>query len=109
MAIRSRDELINAVSAFLGEEPDETGIELLEDVTDTLDDYVLKTSDQTDWKAKYEENDAAWKRKYVERFSRTDDPGEGDTEIFVEEGTEVTAVDESPQTYEDLFRTESEV
>lgn len=103
MAIRSRDEIINKLIDYLGEEPDETGIELLDDLTDTVDDLVLKSSDLTDWKTKYEENDAAWKKRYVERFSRTEDPGGGDNDLDIEEATEETDVEETPMTYEDLF------
>lgn len=45
----------------------------MEDVTDTLSDLETKAKgDGTDWKAKYEENDAEWRRKYTERFYSSD-------------------------------------
>lgn len=108
MAIKTRDELVNALVAYIGEDTGEAAIELLDDLTDTIDDYVTRTSDSTDWKTKYEENDAEWRKRYIERFSRTEDPADGDNSLVVEESTEETMVEETPQTYEDLFKTESE-
>lgn len=83
MAIRSREEIINSLSAVVG--TDDNALALLEDITDTLTDYETKTADGTDWKRQYEENDAAWRKKYADRFSapveesnvsRTPDPEE---------------------------------
>lgn len=64
MAVRTRDELIMAVNAIIGETPDDSGLSLLEDISDTFASY----SDTEDWKTKYEENDAEWRKRYKERF-----------------------------------------
>lgn len=73
--IKTKDEIIEKISAVIGEDNSEQAISLLEDVTDTLDDYETKTKDSTDWKEKYEENDREWRQKYRERFlEKSDDP-----------------------------------
>lgn len=64
MAVRTRDELITAVNEIIGETPDDNGLSLLEDISDTFESY----SDTEDWKTKYEENDAEWRKRYKERF-----------------------------------------
>lgn len=66
--IRSKDELIGMISARIGEDNSDEAIALLEDVTDTFNNYETLTKDNTDWKTKYEENDTEWRNKYKERF-----------------------------------------
>lgn len=63
MAVKTKDELLASINSIEGISED-ASISLIEDITDTMDSF----SDQTDWKAKYEENDASWKKKYKERF-----------------------------------------
>lgn len=63
MAVKTKDELLQAINSIEGLAED-ASISLIEDISDTMDSY----SDATDWKSKYEENDAAWKKKYKERF-----------------------------------------
>lgn len=73
MAVKTREEILAEIKARLGEQTDDETIEFLEDVTDTLSDLETKAKgDGTDWKAKYEENDAEWRKKYTERFYSSD-------------------------------------
>ena len=73
MAVKTREEIIESVRAIVGEQNDDKTIAFLEDVTDTLSDLETKAKgDGTDWKAKYEENDAEWRKKYTERFYSSD-------------------------------------
>lgn len=78
MAVKTREEILTAVKARVGDQTDDETIAFLEDVTDTLTDLETKAQgDGTDWKAKYEENDAEWRKKYTERFYSSepnDDP-----------------------------------
>lgn len=104
MAIKSKEDLINSLVGYIGEDTSESAIELLDNISDTIDDLTLKASDNTDWKTKYETNDAEWRKRYIERFSGKEDPGEGDTDLTVEVATEETAAEETPTTYEDLFK-----
>lgn len=68
MAIRSREDLLKSLNTLIGDNSSDDNLAILEDVTDTLKDYEEKTADQTDWKTKYEQNDADWRKKYKERF-----------------------------------------
>lgn len=73
MAVKTREEILEAVRARVGEQTDDETISFLEDVSDTLTDLETKAKgDGTDWKSKYEENDAEWRKKYTERFYSSD-------------------------------------
>ena len=72
MAIRTREEILESIRNIVGDSTDDNTLQVLEDVTDTFTDFENKTADQTDWKAKYEENDAEWRKKYTERFYSSD-------------------------------------
>lgn len=76
MAVKTREEILAEVRARVGEQTDDETIAFLEDVADTLSDLETKANgDGTDWKAKYEENDAEWRKKYTERFYSSDPNG----------------------------------
>lgn len=95
MAKLSKDELIEKVKKYVGDRTDDETIEIIEDITDSID-----TSDADEWKQKYEENDKMWRDKYVSRFfdKKQEDP-EASTEP--EEEKEYNS-------YEDLFEKEDE-
>lgn len=98
MAVKTREEILESFKSRLGENPDDETISFLEDVTDTLDDFEKRANgDGTDWKSKYEENDANWRKKYTERFFS----GEPNTEPNQEPNKEP---DKTPRTFSDLFK-----
>lgn len=68
MAVTDKKSLLDRVTAIIGDDKNDEAISLMEDLTDTFDDYDEKVRDQTDWKTKYEENDKNWRDKYVSRF-----------------------------------------
>ena len=97
MAVKSKEEILDSIKTRFGEQNDDSAIQLLEDITDTMEDLETKAKgDGTDWKAKYEENDAEWRKKYTERFYSPDpkpDPGP-------------KPEPEKPKNFSDLFKTE---
>lgn len=98
MAVRTREEILEGVRARLGEDVSDEAIGFLEDITDTLTDLEARAAgDGEDWKTRYEENDANWRRRYTERFY-SPEPEQEETVI---DSTE--QVDESPKHFEDLF------
>lgn len=100
MAVKTKDELMGAIRARIGEDSSDEAISLVEDISDTFDDIQSKaTSDGTDWKAKYEENDATWRQKYRDRFFNTHETKDDEVE---DEGEEIKAL-----TYDELFKEES--
>lgn len=98
MAVKTREEILNSIKAKFGDQTDDETIAILEDVTDTFTDLETKAQgDGEDWKAKYEENDASWRKKYTERFYSSDPKEEPDKDVESED---------APKTYADLFKTE---
>lgn len=98
MAVKTREEILKSLRTRLGENTDDDSISFLEDVTDTLDDFEKRANgDGTDWKSKYEENDANWRKKYTERFLS----GEPNPEPEPEPKPEP---DNTPRTFSDLFK-----
>lgn len=75
MAVRTRDEILNAIRARIGDDTSDEAIALVEDVTDTLADMENRANgDGENWREKYEENDRQWREKYRDRFfNKTDD------------------------------------
>lgn len=98
MAIVSKEDIINRVSGLIGEANDDDSLALIEDVTDTLSDYETRLSDETDWKKRYEDNDAEWRKRYRERFTTGQE--------IVNETKEDVKRDGTMQTYEDLFESQ---
>lgn len=97
MAVKTRDEIMEAIRKRIGEDTSDEAISLMEDVTDTLEDYETKVADKTDWKTKYDEMDASWRKKYMDRFS-------GKTGEEVKEEQEEQIKDDSePRTFDELF------
>jgi hypothetical protein len=69
MAIRTREELLNAVRERIGDDTSDEALAFIEDVQDTINNYENNTNnDGTDWKKKYEDNDKEWRTKYRDRF-----------------------------------------
>lgn len=62
MAVRTSEDLLGMVRGLIGDRTDDEAIALVEDFTDTLN------QPKDDWEAKYKENDAAWRKRYTERF-----------------------------------------
>lgn len=97
MAVKTREEILKSLRGRFGEEPTDDDIAMLEDITDTFTDFEEKTSDVTNWKNKYEENDKAWKKKYSDRFFSKD----GDENNIHYESDEPE--DKTVKTFDDLF------
>lgn len=97
MAVKTRDEIMEAIRKCIGEDTSDEAISLLEDVTDTFADYETKVADKTDWKTKYDEMDASWRKKYMDRFS-----GKTGEEIKEEQEKQIKD-DSEPRTFDELF------
>ena len=98
MAVKTKDEILQSIKSIIGESTDDNAIELLEDITDTINDYDEKTKE--DWKAKYDELDETWKKKYKERFFNDDIEIEKEKEKEEEKEEEK---DEIEITFNDIF------
>lgn len=106
MAVRTREELINLISARIGEDTSDEAISLLEDVTDTINDYETRISpDGVDWRQRYNDNDSAWRKKYKERFS-SPIPDAVTNSQTTDINTQQVDEPQKPLEYDDLFKTE---
>ena len=96
MAVRSKEEIISQISSRIGTDTSDEAIALIEDVTDTLDDYEARVNgDGTDWKAEAERIDKEWREKYVARFTNG---SVEDDDLTDDKGGE------KEYTYENLFK-----
>ena len=96
MAKLSKDELIEKVRKYVGDRTDDETIEIIEDISDSID-----SSDADEWKQKYEENDKMWRDKYISRFlekkeDELDTPAEHEEE------------EKEYNSFEDLFKKEED-
>lgn len=98
MAIRTKDELIGMIRGRIGEDTSDEALALLEDLTDTMDDFENRVTDPENWKEKYTQLDADWRKRYRDRFS--------DSSVGEVEERKTGSDPETILTYEDLFKTE---
>ena len=68
MAVKSKEEIMAMIKARVGDDTSDDALAIIEDVSDTLDEYETRVADAGDWKARYEQNDAEWRKKYKDRF-----------------------------------------
>ena len=97
MAVLTTEELLESVRSRVGDSTEDADLQFIEDVTDTMNSLVEKSSGQEDWKAKYEENDKEWRERYRERFfsKSTPDP---------DPDPDPEPEPEKPKTFADLFK-----
>lgn len=94
MAKLTKDELIEKVRKYVGDRKDDDTIEIIEDISDSID-----SSGAEEWKKKYEENDKMWRDKYISRFvEKKEDEPDTPTEHDEEE--------KEYNSFEDLFEEE---
>lgn len=96
MAKLSKDELIEKVKKYVGDRTDDETIEIIEDISDSID-----SSDADEWRQKFEENDKMWRDKYISRFLEKKED-ELDTPTEHEEEEKVY------NSFEDLFEEEED-
>ena len=103
MSVLSKADLLEKLKSRIGEDTSDETIQLIEDVTDTINDYDNKTKDSTNWEEKYKENDKMWRQKYKDRFFNTPaKEEEASTGIDEDDDLEST----KNLTYENLFTEE---
>lgn len=96
MAKLTKDELIEKVRTYVGDRTDDETIELIENISDSID-----SSDADEWKQKFEENDKMWRDKYISRFlDKKEDEPDTPTEHEEEE--------KEYNSFEDLFKEEED-
>ncbi len=100
MAVRSTKEILEAIRERFGDDQSDEAIMLLEDISDTMTDKDTLSAEGAIWKSRYEENDAAWRKKYHDRFFSPED------ENGVPEPAKKSEDTTKPLTFDRLFKTE---
>ena len=96
MAKLSKDELIEKIKKYVGDRTDDETIEIIEDISDSID-----SSDADEWRQKFKENDKMWRDKYISRFvEKKEDELDPPTEDEEEE--------KEYNSFEDLFEEEED-
>lgn len=67
MAVRTVDEIMESFKGVTGDDATDEMLNLMTDVRDTLS----SRSSDMDWEQRYNENDAAWRKKYRDAFFST--------------------------------------
>lgn len=100
--ILSKEDFILRISERLGEDNSDETLAFIEDATDTLNDYEerLLSTDNEDWKSKYNELDASWRKRYRERFFKGETSQE---EVKDEQKKDVKDDGNVDVTFDDLF------
>lgn len=92
--VKNKDEIMEEIRTYIGDRADDQTIALVENISDTLDDYAA----HGDYDKKLMAVEEAWRRKYIDRFMNG---GENTHEV---EKTEDEEKDRSEEiTIDDLY------
>lgn len=100
MAVVNKDTIMERLRENFNDNDSDDVLGLLEDVTDTLNDYQSRLEENGDWKERYEQNDREWRQKYKDRFFNNEP--EPDPEPEPDKEPEQA----TPTTFEELFHFE---
>lgn len=98
MAVRSKAEILELIRERVGDDTSDEALTIIEDITDTLDDYDARIAGSGDWQRRYEENDAEWRQRYRDRFFGTGN------EDLTDDPEDPTDEPDKPQSFDDLFK-----
>ena len=102
MAVLTKEQMLERIKQRIGEDTSDEALKLIEDISDTINDYETKPKDTTDWEKKYKENDEQWRKKYKDRFFNAPAKDEKDDSESDDEESK-----ENKLTYENLFKEET--
>ena len=98
--VKTKDEIMEEIRAYIGDRSDDQTIALIENISDTIDDYAA----HGDYDEKLMAVEAEWRRKYIDRFMTG---GEKKNDVEVEK-TEDEAKDKAEEIKIDDPYTEKE-
>lgn len=79
--VKTKDEIMEEIHAYIGDRSDDQTISLVENISDTMDDYAA----HGDYDEKLMAVEAEWRRKYIDRFMNG---GENKDDVEVEKTDE---------------------
>lgn len=100
MAVLDKDAFMERLKARIGDDTSDDAVSFIEDMTDTFNDMETRSNGQSDeqWKAKLDELDNSWRKRYKERFF-----SETTSEDAKKEQEKNVKDDGTTKTFEDLF------
>lgn len=100
MAVKTQEEIIASLSAYIGEDTSEDGLHLFEDVMDTMKDLSDKNNvNEAEVAKRVQKVDEAWRKKYLSRFnagiigSANDDAAEMEEMVKTQKAEKITVAD----------------
>lgn len=108
MAVLNREDFLNRVKNHFGETPNDEQLAVMEDIIDTYNDREAR-SGEDEWKRKYDELDASWRKRYRDRFFTPIPDSDNDEQDYLRERSnedvsiEMAEPEEELKDYEDLF------
>ena len=101
MAVRTRDEILAAIRSRLGDDTSDDVLTIIEDIDDTFKDYETRAGE--DWKSKYDELDAHWRKRYRDRFFQKADNEETTPEKVKDDNEEDLKEESEVKDFDELF------
>lgn len=101
MAVRTRDEILAAIRSRLGDDTSDDALTIIEDIDDTFKDYETRIGE--DWRGKYEELDAQWRKRYRDRFFQKADNGETTPDDVKDDNEEDLKEESEVKDFDELF------
>lgn len=101
MAVRTRDEILAAIRSRLGDDTSDDALTIIEDIVDTFKDCETRTGE--DWKSKYDELDAQWRKRYRDRFFQKADNGETTPDDVKDDNEEDLKEESEVKDFDELF------
>ena len=109
MAVVEKSVIMERIKNLIGDNTDDNALSLIEDVSDTIDDFANKATntDASEWEKKYNENDAMWRKRYTDRFFNGSD-GTSDAGTHKDVKGDEVEDQEKKYTYDELFKSGEE-
>ena len=101
MAVKTRDEILAAIRSRLGDDTSDDALTIIEDIDDTFKDYETRMGE--DWKSKYDELDAQWRKRYRDRFFQKADNGETTQEEVKDDNEKDLKAESEVKDFDELF------
>lgn len=101
MAVRTRDEILAAIRSRLGDDISDDALTIIEDIDDTFTDYETRIGE--DWRSRYDELDAQWRKRYRDRFFQKADNNETIPEDVKDDNEEDLKEESEVKDFGELF------
>lgn len=103
MAVKTKAEIIQQITNFIGENKTDDAVSILEDISDSMPDDSENLRQQIeDLKKQNTENDNKWRQKYIDRFNNADD----NETVSTKDENDNENKNSKPLTFENLFKEE---